>query len=119
LDERVAVAAYRILQEALTNVARHAGARQVRVSLVMQEKAELLRMSIIDDGRGFDLKTLRDKSGYGVLGIYERAQLLMGKAVIDSAPEAGTKVIVELPLHERAPSPTEQRLTDGTDSFVL
>jgi signal transduction histidine kinase len=91
--------AYRVVQEALTNVARHSGAAVVTVRLWADRK--ILNLQIEDRGRGFDsseaFKVLR--SG-GLLGLQERITLLGGKVVIDSTPGAGTSITAELPLDQ-------------------
>jgi signal transduction histidine kinase len=99
LEENIAMAAYRIVQEGLTNIVRHAGAHLVRVSLVMQEERNLLLVRIADDGCGFDPGSVRKQHGYGLLGIRERAQLLGGRVQVNSTPKQGTELLVELPLY--------------------
>lgn len=95
-----AVAAFRIVQEALTNVARHARARSVRVELRRLPSA--LELTIRDDGVGFDVEAARRNAmqgeSLGVLGMQERAQLAGGQLTIDSAPGAGTRVRVSFPV---------------------
>jgi len=100
LPAQVEVALYRIAQEALTNVLKHA--RAVSVSLVLElEQAEVV-MLIEDDGCGFDVEASGDAShaeqGLGLLGMRERAELIGGKLNIESAPDAGTTLVVRLPL---------------------
>jgi PAS domain S-box-containing protein len=84
---------YRVLQEALTNVARHAGARSVSVRLVRGESSVALRVQ--DDGAGFE-------SGgggrLGLRGMRERAALLGGSVTVDSRPGAGTTITAHIPL---------------------
>lgn len=95
LDEEVALAAYRIVQEALTNITRHANAR--RVSLSVNRENESLVMELEDDGKGF----APDKfaSGYGLAGMRERVEGLGGSFSLTTAPEKGTKISVQLPTH--------------------
>jgi signal transduction histidine kinase len=100
MDERLApeteIAAYRIVQEALTNVARHAAAAHCRVRLT--RLPDLLRLEVEDDGGGFDPDGARPvKQGVGLIGMRERAALLGGSLRILSAPGAGTRLFVELP----------------------
>jgi len=99
LDERLApqieTACYRIVQEALTNVVRHAQARNVVVSLEADDRQ--VRLTIEDDGRGFDRRQAHAK-GVGLLGIRERVAGLVGEVVIDSALSRGTRLEVTLPV---------------------
>ena len=96
-DEIVATAAYRITQEALTNVARHAAARHVTVNLKADENRLLL--TIIDDGIGFDVGTLEDSEGLGVAGMRERAALLGGELDMEASTGKGTSVYFRVPLN--------------------
>jgi len=95
-DEAVATAAYRITQEALTNVARHAAARHVTVNL--QANGDRLLLTITDDGTGFDLAALEDSEGLGVAGMRERAALLGGDLDLKASPGKGTTVYFRVPL---------------------
>jgi signal transduction histidine kinase len=96
VPEGVAIVAWRCVQEALTNIARHAEARRASVRLTLRDDA--LVISVEDDGRGFNPS--RRASGLGLLGIHERASIIGGTAHIDSAPGRGTRVEVRLPLPE-------------------
>ena len=93
----LATAVYRMVQEALTNVARHAEAARVEVGLVVEN--EDLFVEVRDNGRGIDEAALRKGKSYGVLGIRERAQTLGGSARIYSSDEGGTTVEIKIPLH--------------------
>ena len=104
LDERdcstlppaVQIALYRILQEALTNVARHAGATAVRVGLV--RSATAVEVTVVDDGRGFDIQALAISSHrLGIQSMRERAAMLGGTVGFQSRRK-GTAVLVQLPL---------------------
>ena len=94
---------YRILQEALSNVNKHAEAQNVAINLSISEDCILL--SISDDGRGFDpdgLKTMKFdklKGGFGLEGIRERIELVRGVMKIDSAPGKGTILTLKIPLY--------------------
>ena len=91
----VATAAYRIAQEALTNVTRHAAATRVQVSL--QNAKGLLTLAVVDNGRGFDLQEIAASECLGLAGMRERAGLLGGCLDIRSHPGKGTKVFFKLP----------------------
>lgn len=88
-------ALYRIVQEALTNVVKHAAARSV--SIVVSGSAGSVRAIVEDDGNGFAAGTVREHA-LGLVGMRERAQLLGGRLDVESAPGAGTTIVVELPL---------------------
>jgi signal transduction histidine kinase len=98
LPREVELCSYRVIQEAVTNVARHAEARHCRVEIVRHDAA--LHLSIEDDGRGFDLGPARaaDGRGLGLVGLRERIAGLGGRLQIESRRGAGTRLIVELPL---------------------
>jgi signal transduction histidine kinase len=85
-------ALYRIAEEALANVARHSGARNVAVRLVYGDG---ITLSVQDDGEGFDPQTV-DPDRYGLIGIHERATLVDGVVEIDSAPDRGTTLTVHI-----------------------
>jgi PAS domain S-box-containing protein len=101
----IETAAYRIAQEALTNVARHAGVRRVKVRISANGAA--VRIRIEDQGAGFAHGALSPGVTAGLSGMRERAALLGGRLEIDSAPGAGTVVAAELPLRVKP---------DGDDS---
>jgi signal transduction histidine kinase len=101
LEQRVAsdleIAVYRIVQEGLTNVARHAGVRAVTIRLWRTE--EFIGVRIEDQGRGFVLdQVLTAYTSSGLAGMVERVRLLGGQLTIESAPGQGTRLIAELPL---------------------
>jgi PAS domain S-box-containing protein len=92
------ITAFRIIQEALTNVARHAGVQEVRVELWTE--AGRLRLRVEDEGRGFNPAALEPTSG--LTGMRERVLLAGGGLYLDSQPGAGTRLSAELPLEARA-----------------
>ncbi len=95
----VETAAYRVVQEALTNVARHAGVNEVKVRLWADVAA--LGAEIEDQGRGFDPQAMLAGGGTGGLaGMRERAVLLGGQLTVESAPGRGTRLTVEMPLDD-------------------
>jgi len=96
VPDRLAVAAYRIVQEALTNVARHAQATQVRVRLGEQDGT--LTIEIRDDGQGFPEEAIRSPRSFGIVGMRERAASQGGVLLVTSSPSAGTTVRVTFPL---------------------
>jgi len=95
LDDSRATAVFRVVQESLTNVARHAGASRVVIKLDGQDGR--LRLRIWDNGCGFDPFQVEEKSGFGILGMRERILALEGNLKIDSQPGIGTRVDIDLP----------------------
>ena len=95
--EDVETAIYRIVQESLNNALKHAGTDAVVVDVVEAEGTIAVRVT--DEGRGFD--TASQGTGFGLVGIRERAGLLGGTAEIDSAPGVGTTVTARLPVRRR------------------
>ncbi len=95
LPADVETALYRIVQEALTNVVKHAGA--AHVSIVLTRKPASVLAVIEDDGRGFD-QAEPSIAGLGLLGMRERVELLDGTFRVDSDAHRGTALIVELPI---------------------
>ncbi len=95
LPSQVETGLYRITQEALNNILKHAQASQVSLSL--QRNGELVRLEIRDDGVGFDPEA-RMLRGYGLQGMRERAEQLGGSFSLQSMPQGGTTIIVEAPI---------------------
>jgi PAS domain S-box-containing protein len=91
---------YRIMQEALTNVAKHAGA--THVSVILERRDHHLQLIVEDNGRGFDPDPLGDlplpRNGLGILGMNERASLAGGTVTIESRPGGPTAVYVQIPV---------------------
>ncbi len=96
LQEPHATAAFRIVQESLVNVAKHAHARQVWVR-VAREGVQVV-LEVRDDGAGFDPQAARKPESLGLMGLRERAQLLEGSVLIESSPGAGTRVLAQIPV---------------------
>ncbi len=99
VDGIVATAAYRIAQEALTNVARHSFATEARLTL--DAAGDTLTLAVVDNGRGFDPRELTEAQCLGLVGMRERAGLLGGSLEMRSQPGAGTQVCFRLPLKGR------------------
>jgi signal transduction histidine kinase len=98
LDDEAELALFRTLQEALANVARHAHARSVRISLVEQPGS--LALVVEDDGRGFDLGDSGNGGRMGLVGMQERLGVLGGRLLLESAPGRGVRLVARVPLAE-------------------
>jgi len=96
VGEDRSIVLFRIIQESLTNVSRHAEARNVQI--LLDHAAERIRLDVEDDGVGFDVDAARRKKTFGLLGIQERVIMLGGELRITSAPGHGTRVSVSMPL---------------------
>jgi signal transduction histidine kinase len=95
LASHVEVSVFRIVQEALQNVVKHAGASQV--SVILQSDDEGVTLVIEDDGRGFDPEAARSPTSYGLSGMQERASLLGATLEIRSQPGDGTTLVIRIP----------------------
>ncbi len=96
VSSRVGISLFRIFQESLTNVARHADAKKICCSLT--RSGSNIVLSIQDDGKGFDPEKTAGKRTLGLLGMKERILMMEGKFEIHSRPGAGTEIIVTVPL---------------------
>jgi two-component system NarL family sensor kinase len=96
LPIRIEVGLYRIAQEALNNIVRHAQAQFVRLSLTIQP--EQVQLIVEDDGRGFDPQQIPERR-FGLVGLNERTKLLGGKLKLESSPGEGTRIDVTVPLN--------------------
>ncbi|MBI3853290.1 MAG: PAS domain-containing protein [Verrucomicrobia bacterium] len=110
LSPELVTACFRIAQEALTNVVRHAKAKQVRLEL--RQQGEELKLAVCDDGVGFDVvaarkRAVRGASSLGLLGMEERVSLIGGRIEFKSTPKKGTEVCAWFPLREETHRPQE------------
>jgi PAS domain S-box-containing protein len=95
-EGKLATSIFRVYQEALTNIARHAGA--TRVETVFEKKEGHIRLTIKDDGQGFNLKEVKSRSSLGLIGMKERALMFQGDLVIEHNAPKGTIVILKIPF---------------------
>jgi signal transduction histidine kinase len=93
LPDAVRTCVYRVVQEALQNVARHSGARHARIAVRQQDGA--IALSVEDDGKGFDPRRIK---GMGLLGMEERVRQLRGRLEVQSEPGKGTTLRITLPV---------------------
>jgi PAS domain S-box-containing protein len=100
ITPEIEINAYRLVQESLTNIIRHAGIDQASVRLWMDK--DMLWVQVQDDGQGFDLQSaLKAQHSMGLIGMTERVDLLGGNLTIDTAPGEGTAIKVGFPLDEK------------------
>jgi len=101
LDDQCATALFRILQESLNNVARHARASRVRIDL--HQHADTLTMTIRDNGVGMQPGSRNRNGSFGLVGIEERVNILGGSFSISSGPDTGTTIVVTIPVGAHLP----------------
>jgi two-component system, NarL family, sensor histidine kinase DevS len=104
LEPEVTTTIYRLVQEALTNATKHAGAERVTVEIV--EEGPTVTVAISDDGSGFERADV--SRGFGLVGMEERVALVGGTLVVDSKPGSGTRVRAELPARHVEPPPASR-----------
>lgn len=96
IDALIIIHIFRVVQESLTNIIRHADASQVTIHLNIKTSTDTLQLLIIDNGQGCNLACIQ--SGFGLLGMEERIKLLGGTIKIDSEINKGMKIIAQIPL---------------------
>jgi signal transduction histidine kinase len=99
IDPAIATGLFRMYQETLTNVARHAHATKVESSLGIDN--ENIILTIADNGKGFDASNIKNRKTLGLLGMKERAIIIGGILDIKSDPKKGTTVIISVPIHKK------------------
>jgi signal transduction histidine kinase len=98
VDEERAISLYRIVQESLTNVARHAGATSAEI--IARVAGDMLTVSVSDDGRGVANASHRSRGSLGMMGMRERARYLGGSLTVGSRRDGkGTVVELRIPAH--------------------
>jgi PAS domain S-box-containing protein len=96
IPREIASCLYRIAQESLNNIAAHSGAKRASLELAAQDGT--LRLTITDNGVGFDLSAARGQGGLGLISMEERSRMVNGKLTISTQPGSGTTIAVEVPL---------------------
>lgn len=96
IGPNVSIGLFRILQESLTNIARHANATKVLINI--SGVGKMIRLTICDDGIGFDASVKQSSPTFGLLGIKERTYMLNGDCQIYSNPGEGTRISVHIPI---------------------
>jgi hypothetical protein len=108
LRDEAAIALYRIVQESLTNASKYSEAKHIDVSLACQ--GELLTLTVRDDGKGLppDFDPGSTAGHHGLLGMEQRVTALGGSMQIDSSPDAGVRIRIEVPLTASVLAPAEE-----------
>ncbi len=101
MDEECAIVIFRIAQESLTNVLRHAAASTVKIAVNLEKDHYCLE--IYDNGRGFDANAPTKTKSFGLIGIRERSLMLGGETTISSVPGQGTSIQVRIPANPKRP----------------
>ncbi len=101
VEKDLATAIFRVLQEALTNVARHAEATAVHVAL--KQKGGELRLDVSDNGKGITAEQIEQANAFGIIGIRERVNLWGGNVSIAGKPQKGTTIKVRIPMYKGEP----------------
>jgi len=95
INDQQSLVFFRIVQEALSNIAKHSGASLLKIKF--NKEASMLILEIYDNGIGFDINSCGRQDSYGILGMKERVVLLQGKLDITSEAGKGTRIRVEVP----------------------
>jgi PAS domain S-box-containing protein len=97
IDDKQKLMLFRIIQEQVSNVLKHAEATRITIDLKLNDK--LINLSIVDNGKGFELEKVKFKKGVGLSNIESRAHLFNGEVIITTAPEKGCKLFIQVPIH--------------------
>jgi signal transduction histidine kinase len=104
VDGEIQTNLYRIVQEQLNNIIKHAGASKISINVKLTKK--LIKLQVIDNGKGFDTSTLKD--GIGLENMKRRAEMFSGKCKFKSSPGNGCELQVEIPLKKAAEKMTKK-----------
>ncbi len=96
LEQKITIQMFRVVQECLTNIVRHAQASQAAISLEIEHQPKTLRLQVTDDGQGCAIDQI--KTGFGLLGMKERINSLDGEFTIQTSPQQGMSIIATIPL---------------------
>ncbi|MEP7278278.1 MAG: PAS domain S-box protein [Bacteroidota bacterium] len=97
INDKQKLMLFRIIQEQVSNVLKHAAATRILIDLKLNGK--LINLSIVDNGKGFELEKVKYKKGVGLSNIESRAHLFNGEVIITTAPEKGCKLFIQVPIH--------------------
>lgn len=96
INPDISIGIFRILQESLTNITKHAAAKKVKINI--EQVDDTIQLTVEDDGVGFDTSEKKGQLTFGLIGIKERTSMLQGECSVFSEPETGTKIEVIIPL---------------------
>ena len=94
--ENISLPLFRILQESLNNISKHANAKNIIVSMIQEGRN--IEFTIVDDGIGFDIKQIKDKRSFGIMGMKERVTITGGRFEVTSIQNQGTTIKVNIPI---------------------
>lgn len=97
INDKQKLMLFRIIQEQVSNVLKHAAATRIVIDLTLNQK--LINLSIVDNGKGFELEKVKFKKGVGLSNIESRAHLFNGEVIITTAPGKGCKLFIQVPIH--------------------
>ena len=97
-EDKLKLMLFRIIQEQVNNVLKHAAAKNLIIELILEEGENCIGLTITDDGKGFHPDKIKNKKGLGLSNIMSRADLFGGKLTILSAPGEGCKLRVQVPV---------------------
>lgn len=100
LKSEYEIAVFRLFQESIQNAIKHAEATKIRVKLEIDD--DFLKLTIQDDGKGFDIDEGKRENSFGILGMKERVEMLDGELIIKSKQKLGTKVFIKIPYQAEA-----------------
>jgi two-component system sensor histidine kinase UhpB len=103
---------YRLVQEALNNVAKHAQAEAIRVRVVEDDAERAVRVEVHDDGRGFNPGDASE--GFGLVGMRERVAAVGGTVAVESSPGEGTRLYARVPVARRNASSDGDRVASNS-----
>jgi len=115
LDDELCTAAFRIIQESLTNVIKHANATEVHIHIFL--RTDRMMISITDNGRGFIPENIREDKCFGLTGIRERIMILGGEYLLDSQPGQGTRLLLGLPVRQQKQVKQQKHFSTGTENY--
>src|SRR5690606_7037461 len=98
VEQTTAVTVYRIIQELAHNAIKHANAQNLLVQIHASDQEKMLSVIVEDDGKGFDTTLIKNAQGIGWSNVQNRVEFLKGKIDLNSMPQKGTSVLIEIPL---------------------